>query len=89
MEGYKHYLCDLLMRRGKVIERAMVVKLLRVAPDGEEERATIDPVFSERARLLSGLEQPSQCGQFLFYFQNCLLLLFERELCVCCLFTRD
>ncbi|KAA1111020.1 hypothetical protein PGT21_035801 [Puccinia graminis f. sp. tritici] len=62
MEGYKHYLCDLLMRRGKVIERAMVVKLLRVPPDGEGERATINPVFSERARLLSGLEQPSQCG---------------------------
>ncbi|KAA1138936.1 hypothetical protein PGTUg99_030243 [Puccinia graminis f. sp. tritici] len=78
MEGYKHYLCDLLMRRGKVIERAMVVKLLRVPPDGEGERATINPVFSERARLLSGLEQPSQCGQLLFYFQNCLLFL-SRE----------
>ncbi|OAV96335.1 hypothetical protein PTTG_00659 [Puccinia triticina 1-1 BBBD Race 1] len=62
MEGYKHYLCDLLMRRGKLIERTMVVKLLRVPSDTEWGQATIDPMFSERARLLSGLERPSQCG---------------------------
>ncbi|KAH9460640.1 hypothetical protein MJO28_003656 [Puccinia striiformis f. sp. tritici] len=59
MEGYKHYLCDILMRRGKVIERAMVVKLLRVPSDGD---LILDGVFIERARLLSGLERASEGG---------------------------
>jgi len=61
LEGYKYYLCDLLLRRGKFIERAVVVKLLRVPPS-EGTSISNHSTFSERARLASGLERSRERG---------------------------
>ncbi|PLW53643.1 hypothetical protein PCANC_04334 [Puccinia coronata f. sp. avenae] len=64
MEGYKHYLCDLFMRRGRPIERAIVAKLLRAVPSDPADGTSmsIDGLFLERARLASGLDRTCERG---------------------------
>lgn len=56
LEGYKHYLCDLLMRRGELVERTFVIKLLRVGTTQEP----INEIFTRRAQLLSGIDHQSE-----------------------------
>ncbi|EGG06630.1 uncharacterized protein MELLADRAFT_86473 [Melampsora larici-populina 98AG31] len=61
LECYRYFLCDLLLRREKIVERTMVVKMLRAS----DPNTQYDTSSRSRAQGLSGIDESCTIELFL------------------------
>ncbi|KAH9812216.1 hypothetical protein DFH28DRAFT_979145 [Melampsora americana] len=61
LECYRYFLCDLLLRREKIVERTMVVKMLRAS----DPNTTFDSTSRSQAQALSGIDESCTIELFL------------------------